>query len=384
MKKSAWRFILLSLSIAMIAGTCSVCAEAQSIPVAAQLGWVVDIQPRQPPGKLTVLQRRGEDPKPGKIGMPIRRSYLLMLAPGAKAIIHCAGKDEPIELKLPSQPSPCSPPSPLDTGGRSVRMPGADTANSPFPIIISPRGTELLTDRPTLRWSPVSNTVDAGTDNPETSYTVSIHRNGKLVWDQPGVKANELAYPANQPPLTPGVYLVVVSSNRDTSSDLEQVANRGFVVLPKCPQRADHQPCKEATIRGKEQRIRDLKLPEDSTRLLIGELYAHNGLFAEAIEQFEAARQILDIPVVLRRIADCYADVGLNREASKLYLEALDLPQSDADLETRGLILWSLASAYDQLGEFDKAPLRYDQAIETYLKLDDQDAVKELRKLRSQ
>ncbi|HMG72769.1 MAG TPA: hypothetical protein VK582_04655 [Pyrinomonadaceae bacterium] len=137
---------------------------------------------------------------------------------------------------------------------------GSDTAHSTYPIVISPRGTDLLTTRPTIRWSaPARSSV-------ETSYNVSIDRDGQPVWPPKTVKGTELVYPANEPELTPGLYLVVVSTSTG-SSDEEQVTDRGFVVFPQCrePNLSRATPCKRNKIREEVQRLRAPNFPAKAT-----------------------------------------------------------------------------------------------------------------------
>jgi tetratricopeptide (TPR) repeat protein len=153
-------------------------------------------------------------------------------------------------------------------------------------------------------------------------------------------------------------------------------------VLPRCSEQPNNNsaaPCQAQVIREQEKRIRDLHLPDDSTHLLIGNLYAANELYAEATEEFEAVLAAARTPAVIRQLGDVYASVGLNREAEKQYLEVLGLPQMANDAEAQALTLHSLALTYEKLGILDLARTRYDQAITAYAKLGDDITVAALK-----
>src|SRR6185295_9573216 len=97
-----------------------------------------------------------------------------------------------------------------------------------------------------------------------------------------------------------------------------------------------------------------LRLPETQTRFLIANLYAAKELYAEAIEQLEALYPRMKEPAVVRMLGDLYAVIGLNREAEKKYLEALDLTPAN-DLDGLGAIQKDLARVYESLGILDRA-----------------------------
>jgi hypothetical protein len=351
-----------------------------------QTGTIVDIQPRQSVGKLKVRQKRGDTPADATVGMPVRRGYLLTLASGAGATVVCADKSKH-ELETGPQPCPCVADGGIREGSNIPRPRGADTLDSSFPVIISPRGTLLLSGRPTLRWSAVSQTItDSSGTAAEVTYQVSVYTdNMKLVWRKKQIKGINLSYPANEPELPPGDYLLIVSTVSG-SSDKEGGPGHGFTVLPKClpAQNRSREPqCRAQKIRDEEKRIRELHLPDDSTLLLVADLYAANELFAEAIETLEEVLKVAKTPAMVRQLGDLYASVGLNREAEKTYLEALGLPQVASDTEGQALTLHALALTYERLGNVDQARARYAEAISAYEKLHDDITVTELKTQRA-
>lgn len=190
-------------------------------------------------------------------------------------------------------------------------------------------------------------------------------------------------YPANEPELTPGLYLVVVSTSTG-SSDEEQVTDRGFVVLPQCrePNLSRATPCKRNKIREEDQRLRAPNFPAEATSLLIADLYAENRLYAESIQELETTSQTVRLSSILCMLGDLYLTVRLNREAERYYLEALKLPEMVTDLKTRASTLKSLALTSEQLVSRSLALTRYDEAISAYITLGYVNEVIELKRRR--
>jgi tetratricopeptide (TPR) repeat protein len=71
--------------------------------------------------------------------------------------------------------------------------------------------------------------------------------------------------------------------------------------------------------------------------------------------------------------------IGLNREAEKMYLEALRL-QDSSDLEAVAVTQKSLAQTCENLGIFDQAVSRLQEAIRVYELLGDTALVEQLKK----
>lgn len=381
--RNLWSNAIHLLLIAAALGAARTAHAQTATPRTPPTGQVVNVQP---PGALKVSRKRGDEPVDAPVGTEVHRGDELILAEGARASIHCPNMPTPLVINKKSQSYPCNAVEKFKPSkyGTIPFQRGADTANSAFPIIISPRATRILSPRPTLRWSPVAKPAGGTTTDPV--YRVSILRDGmKPVWSVDGVKKTEMAYPANKPPLSPGDYLLLVSTG-ERESDNEQTAGRGFTVLPTCagrPRVGGRAPCLAQQVRDEERRIRNFNLPDDSKRLLVAELYASNGLYAEAIEEMGKVSATLKAPAVKRRLGDLYASIGLSREAKKLYVEALSIYRTARDPEAQALTLRSLALVYENLGVFDQARASYDEAIEVYEKLGDPAAVEELKRLRA-
>ena len=138
--------------------------------------------------------------------------------------------------------------------------------------MLSPRKTRILSSHPLLRWSAVPG---AGV------YKVSV-RGPNLTWSADVTGTSEIAYPDGAPALQPGVTykLSVAAGNR--SSDEESAAGLGFTLL---------KPDEAQAVKDGEARIRALGLSDAATRLLLANLYAGQGLTAEATNQLENVAQ---------------------------------------------------------------------------------------------
>jgi hypothetical protein len=321
-----------------------------------------------PAGKLKVRQRKGQEFAEATIGMIVRRGYRLDLDSSGRASIKCA--DGEIHQLLPGpQGCPCVIPdeATIQDGTRIPRTRGQDTAGSPFPVIISPRKTQLLMTRPVLRWSAgASPTLSAA-----VTYKVSILSYVGIVWSRQVTSRTEMEYPADEKPLTRGEeYKLVITAGSRTSEE-EGVPGLGFSVVTD--EEAKKIAAAEASIRG-------LKLGPSETQFFIADLYAARGLSSEAIVRLDALKDDLKELALLRLLGDLYANAGLHREAAGQYETALKLPQAISDLEGQALTLTALGSSFEMLKRPNDAKASWTKAVEIFGKLGEQVTIEELSK----
>ena len=138
-------------------------------------------------------------------------------------------------------------------------------------------------------------------------------------------------------------------------------------------------PEEAQAVRDGEARIRAMGLNDAATRLLIANLYAGQGLAAEAIDQLEASAAALQAPAVARLLGDLYLKVGLNRLAEQRYTPALDLSQKANDIEGQAAAENALSLVYDALGNADEASQHAQKAIQWYQKLGDSKTAKQIQ-----
>jgi len=316
-------------------------------------------------GRIALIEPRGglriRQAKRGRLmnateGMLVRRGYLLILNPLAKATIVC-GDGKKRELTPGPQGCPCTLAcTPAICGiryeGSTIRATrGPDTNDSAFPVVISPRRTLVGNLRPAIRWAPVAGA------RANTTYKVILYGDGmRALWARDVISETRLAYPEAEPPLAAGqTYKVVVTTN-GLSSQQDRSPGLGFTTLTADQARL---------LAAEETRERQLGLPETQTRFLIANLYASRELYSEAIDQLDNCDPAFANPAVISLIGDLYAVVGLNREAEKKYLQALASTPAN-DLDGLGSTHRNLAAVYENLGEFDRAIAQLKEAITVY------------------
>lgn len=322
-------------------------------------GRIVLIEPNERKGALRVRQGTRVHPINAVEGMLVRRGYLLILSPAARATVLC-GNGKKRELAPGPQGCPCIKPCTPEVCGinydgstiGSTR--GPDTDAGLFPVVISPRRTMLRNLRPSIRWGPIAGARE------NTTYAVTLYGEGmKVIWTRDVVSATRLTYPDEEPSMTPGqIYKVVVTSD-GLSSEQDHSPGLGFTTLTTDQARA---------LADEETKVRLMQLPEKQTRFLISNRYAAKELYAEAIEQLQDLYTTMKVSAVARMLGDLYATIGLNREAEKEYLDALSLTPA-SDLEGLGMTQRSLARVYENLGICDKAVAQLKAATSAYRRL---------------
>jgi hypothetical protein len=352
----------LLLSLCLFFGSSSGSAQSGDSPGPTS-GRIILIEPKTPKGVLKVQQAKGANPVDATEGMLVRRGYLLILdltsVANARAEVIC-GDGQKRQLRPGPQGCPCTRPcTPEVCGIRYDHAPigptrGPDTDLGRFPVMISPRKTMLRNLRPTIRWTPIAGAKES------TVYAVTLYGDSlKVIWSKEVVAATRLAYPDDEPSLTPGQTYKLVVSTDGLSSQEDHSPGLGFTTLTADQARR---------LADEESQRKQLKLPETQSRFLLVNLYAARGLYAEALEQSEELYKTMKEPAVARMLGDLYAAIGLNREAEKRYLWALDLTP-EGDLDGRGALQKNLARVYEDLSIFDQAVARLKEAVKIYRRL---------------
>lgn len=350
MKKRYPCRVPLSLILNLFIGGCLQFAQAQS-----DAHVITNVQ-----GKVSVKRASRTKYVSAYMGMPVGNDDAFRLdSPGSVAIVTCSNGDqrtiERTHLTLQCQN--------IAQGGKPVLPPryhakrvshvrgGPET--DVFPVLVSPRMTNLLTPYPVIRWLPAKEA---------TSYKVSVLQGPGEVWSTSVSNATEVQYP--QEPkfaLVPGkAYRVIISTDTHSSTE-EKMPNYGFSLLL---------PDEVKRIKEAEAKIRGLHLPDTPTRLLVAELYANwvvpdtqdgKALNAEAIELLGSVADTKE-PAVARLLGNLYLTIGLNGRAEVSFVQALKLSVEAGDLEGQAL-------AQNALGRiFAKTRFNKDEAIQRLLK----------------
>lgn len=175
-------------------------------------------------------------------------------------------------------------------------------------IVLSPRGTQLLGDRPTFTWRAVAGAA---------RYQVRVNGDAGEVW-QREVRDTLLAYPGDAPPLprgTPLQWEVTAMSDRATLLTDEGV----FSVTA-----ADD----AERIRSQLARIQEATggPTKEACRYLSGSFLASNQLYADAIVELEALVRLTPLaPGPHQALANVYHAIGLPELADPEHDKALSL-----------------------------------------------------------
>lgn len=343
--------VLLSLVV------CACGATARATPNPAgdtPVNLVVGVE-----GNISIKRQGWTDYAPAFFGMALRNDDLLRLDGSSQATVACS------DLTLAKAAGgvsavPCKgTKSMLVSGGRLV-MPTRADAPLEIPLLVSPRKTKLMSAHPILRWSPVAGT---------TLYKVSL-RGPNLSWSSDVSGKTEIAYPSDAPALAAGATYKLSVTAGARSSDEESIPGLGFTMLK----------AEEAqVVRDGEARIRGLGVSDAAARLLVANLYASQGLIAEAIEQMESLMAVAAEPAIARALGDLYLKIGLNRLAEERYTQALALSQKLNDVEGQAIAQNALGLVYEALGNKAEAVQRSQKAIEWYQKLGDSKTIAQIQ-----
>ena len=311
----------------------------------AESGLIVGVQ-----GDAAVKRAGWRDYAPALFGAPLRRGDLLRLGSAGSATVACADlKLATVEGGVSGYPCQTAPRTPLVYEGTLLNPTRGDGGSGDTPLVISPRKTKVLNPRPVLRWQPVPGVK---------SHKLSLQGTN---WATEVSGASELRYPDSAPTLQPGVTYRLVVTAGDRSSSEEPGAGLGFSVIG-----ADE----AKTVKEAEAKIRSLGLTETATALLIANIYATNGLYAEAIEGLERLRGTQE-PAVLRLLGDLYISTGLNRLAEERYAAALARSVALSDVEGQAQAQHALGRIYDALGNAVEARRHLTDALALYDRLGD-------------
>ncbi|MDJ0599144.1 MAG: tetratricopeptide repeat protein [Crocosphaera sp.] len=231
--------------------------------------------------------------------------------------------------------------------------------NETIPYIISPRNTDLLTNRPILRWNAVSGA---------THYKVRIQDAGLTLDWQTETSNTEIQYPG-EPPLQPdSYYLLIVETDQGESSEEEQGVDLSFTVL-------DTQ--KAQSVQTEVAQLKQQKLSQEAEGIALAYLYESYNLKAEAIELLEGlVKQGNQTVAIYQLLGDLYLQVGLSKQAKSPYLQALELAKATEDVEGQAEAQFGLGQVEVQKTE---AIGWLTQAQTNYQKLGDMPKVEEVQ-----
>lgn len=349
-------FFVLLLPMCLLAG-CAAAPAGQTpvqsaTPGPAPAGLIVGLS-----GDAALKRQGWSDYAPAAFGAALRRGDLIRVEGAGRAVVAC-GDLNLAELTggVKGFPCPAESRTPLVFEGALVSATRGDQGQGDYPVVLAPRKTRVLADRPLLQWTAVAGAA---------SYTVRIEG---ASWQTEVAGVTEFAYPADAPALESGKsYRLIVEAGGRSSAE-ESGPDLGFTLLL---------PAEAEQVRADEARARSLSLSDDATRLLVANLYASHQLYAEALQTL-GAPTIPSDPALARLAGDLALRVGLVRSAEEAYLQALEGSTAAADPEGRALASRALGRVYDLLGNSTEASVYYEQARTLYEQLGDKQALDEI------
>jgi hypothetical protein len=251
--------------------------------------------------------------------------------------------------------------------GSLLRPTRAVRNEASFPIVLSPRRTKLLSDRPKVQWTEVKDT---------SAYHVIV-RGPELLWTTTVYSKTEVQYPDTAPKLEAGQsYKVIVAISDEQNSGNELGNGLGFSVLSSKDRKL---------VLEQQRQLEHLGLEEGPTKYLIGHLYASYSLNAEAIQLLETVVKKFQVPATERLLGELYLTVELPRQAEAHYLKSLELSQKIQDDEGQMQCRLALAKIYSRaLGNIHAAGEQLEGAIAIACKVGDDATIVEARKQLSE
>lgn len=305
-------------------------------------------------GSINVRREGWTEFAPVFLGTRLQYGDLLQAEGSGQATVVCAD----LSVKLVqhgTNPVPCSPPvfpqSELTKKGDLVN-PTRSGPCGKFPRVASPRKTKLLNPRPRIRWTPLDGA---------STYTVSVQGEG-VGWSRNVASASQLAYPHDEPDLLPGATYKVIVTSGNSSSEEEQLPGRGFTMLTTT---------EAHEVRDGTRKIGGLGLSEIANSLLVANMYASRGLYADAIEHLEVVEHKEREPAMARLLGEIYLSIGVTCLAQQHYVQAEQVSEQANDREGLALARHALGLIDEALGNNAEAIRKLQQAKDHYQTLGD-------------
>lgn len=302
-------------------------------------------------GDVTIKRENWKAFQKATIGAFLSPNDRLKLGANASALVMCSSTEQwQVKGGREFQVSEGCPRG-MASRSRTIARAPSRAGNEPIPYVISPRNSEILTNRPLLQWNGVAGT---------TRYRVQLQGAG-LDW-KTETGDTQVIYPG-EPPLKQGVrYLLIVTTDKnkdkEVSSSQEVGANLRFGLLPEA---------KAQAIAAEVTAIKQQRLTPEAEALTLAYLYESYELRAEAIALLaELTQQKSQTRAVYTLLGDLYLQTELNQQAKEAYSQSLTLAQRQGDIEGQaeselglGEASYGLKKKDEALGWLKKAQASY-------------------------
>lgn len=211
---------------------------------------------------------------------------------------------------------------------RQIRRP--EDEDGRIPLLLEPRDTAVLDGRPAIRWTRVKEATDYLIEvTGDVSFRAHFDASDVACGSSPGWGESEICsvrYPESSPELPPGavVHLAVAARRGIANPWYRESDNRRVGRLPAA---------QAAEVRARLRLLADLPVGEMARQLLAADLYAGEGLLANALDSYrEAGLRLLPeveggvswrAAEILVTLGDTYFATGLLAPAAWSYEMAL-------------------------------------------------------------
>ncbi|MBE5229318.1 MAG: tetratricopeptide repeat protein [Microcystis aeruginosa PMC 728.11] len=315
-------------------------------------------------GKVTVKKPQWKKPLPASVGLTLSFDDKLEVATNASVKVYCSNLKQwtvkPGRYIVSSGCPRGNPVIPLPNSNNDTRRPTGNTekALAKLPYLITPRETNILTNRPRLRWNKVPGA---------TNYTIKIDG---VNWETQTNKT-EIVYPGEPPLEAATLYRVTIKADNGASYPIDD-EKVWFIILDEQTQK---------TVLDAVKTVQQQQLSPEEAGLVLAHLYRGYGLYGDAVEVLEGlVKQNSRVATVYQLLGDTYLKMGLPQLAKKPYEKALKLATNTQNLSGQAEIQAGLGIAYRLLGNKDEAIQWLTKAKGTYNQLGDTSQVQELDK----
>lgn len=259
-------------------------------------------------GKVLVNNKNSKKPQTAFVGLSLNSDDTLDVPARASVKIYCSDLSiwivKPGKYKV-SQGCPSGKTVILlpNSNNRTLRPIGkTEAALAKLPYVITPRETDIISDRPQIRWNAVRGVVN---------YTVKIDG---INWEKKTDKT-EIIYDGDRSLQQETRYWVTVTTDQGLSS--QQETEVGFNV-------SDEQTKK--TVLNAVEKIQKQPLSPTEQGLVLAYLYRSYELYGDAINVLEdLVNQGNKKISVYQLLGDTYLEVGLPQLAKNTYQKGLEL-----------------------------------------------------------
>ena len=284
-------------------------------------------------GKVLVNNKNWKKPQTAFVGLSLNSDDTLDIPAKASVKIYCSDLSiwivKPGKYKV-SQGCPSGKTVILlpNSNNRTLRPIGkTEAALAKLPYVITPRETDIISDRPQIRWNAVPGVVN---------YTVKIDG---INWEKKTDKT-EIIYDGDRPLQPETRYWVTVTTDQGLSS--QQETEVGFNV-------SDEQTKK--TVLDAVEKNQKQPLSPTERGLVLAYLYRSYELYGDAINILEdLVNQGNKEITVYQLLGDTYLEVGLPQLAKNTYQKGLELAIKTQNIPAQTTIKKMLKQVNDLLG----------------------------------